>query len=382
MTSAGTQGGLMQINQLTFTRFVAALTVVYYHYGTGIFPFNNVVLRDLFLVGNISVSYFYVLSGFIMAVVYNKKAVTKFDMKEYWLARFARVYPVYLLALLLTVLIMDKGFVNNRVGFGLSSLMLQAWIPHFPTIYNYPGWSISIEAFFYALFPFIMVSFSRSGTTRVALAVTVFWLSSNLLLAMFFNYLYVLPPSVEHDLLFYLPLMHLNTFLVGVVGGIIYVRHGNKLAQFQLYNFFIMTISILLTVLVLCHRHSIESRLPLTNGLLAPLFLVFIFTWSCDKTFISKFFSNKGFVLLGDASYSLYIMQLPIYIFFRGTINRNNLLGDVVGLHTYVILLILMSIIIHLFVEKPARNWLKELLKYYSNWKKRAKSQGQTLASE
>src|SRR5690242_17272289 len=88
------------MDQLTFTRFVAAVTVVYYHYGQGLFPFDHKWIDQLFLVGNISVSYFYALSGFIMTVVYYKDQCSSFRKVKYWQARFARIYPLYVIALI------------------------------------------------------------------------------------------------------------------------------------------------------------------------------------------------------------------------------------------------------------------------------------------
>jgi len=93
----------MQLDQLTFTRFIAAMTVVFFHYGQTIFPANIPFLYENMTAGPIAVGYFYILSGFIMAIAYYETDETKrfeFNKLKYWAARFARIYPVYLVALL------------------------------------------------------------------------------------------------------------------------------------------------------------------------------------------------------------------------------------------------------------------------------------------
>ena len=94
----------MQLDQITFTRFIAALTVVFFHYGQNVFPANIPFLFENVTAGPIAVGYFYVLSGFIMAIAYfhtDKNKRRDFNKTKYWVARFARIYPVYLVALLL-----------------------------------------------------------------------------------------------------------------------------------------------------------------------------------------------------------------------------------------------------------------------------------------
>jgi hypothetical protein len=63
----------MRIEQLTFTRFIAAVAVVIFHFGREVFPFQHPILQPLVLSANIGVSYFFILSGFVMIIAYNKQ---------------------------------------------------------------------------------------------------------------------------------------------------------------------------------------------------------------------------------------------------------------------------------------------------------------------
>lgn len=64
-----------RIDQLTFIRFIASLLVVIFHFGRNIPPFNYDILKSFFDRGNISVSFFFILSGFVMVVAYGNKGI-------------------------------------------------------------------------------------------------------------------------------------------------------------------------------------------------------------------------------------------------------------------------------------------------------------------
>jgi len=122
----------MQLDQITFTRFIAALTVVFFHYGQTIFPANVPFLFENVTAGPIAVGYFYVLSGFIMAIAYyqvDKNQRVQFNKTKYWVARFARIYPVYLLALLIITAAKIRSLGPEWETLPLHLFLLQSWIP-------------------------------------------------------------------------------------------------------------------------------------------------------------------------------------------------------------------------------------------------------------
>jgi peptidoglycan/LPS O-acetylase OafA/YrhL len=87
----------MRIEQLTFTRFIAAVSIVIFHFGSGRFPLNILYPQFIFKQANVSVSYFFILSGFVMIVAYHKNS--NIDFIAYMKNRFARIYPVYFIAI-------------------------------------------------------------------------------------------------------------------------------------------------------------------------------------------------------------------------------------------------------------------------------------------
>ena len=82
------------------------------------------------------------------------------DMIRFYKARFTRLYPIYLLSLLLAWRMMPREYGAHThamfwTGMVLSPLLLQGWIPSIATFLNTPAWTMSAESFYYVLFPWI-----------------------------------------------------------------------------------------------------------------------------------------------------------------------------------------------------------------------------------
>ena len=95
-----------------------------------------------------------------MIIAYQNNSTIHFF--TYLKNRFARVYPVYFLAILLTLFIyMFKGI--KLMDLFLNIIMLQAWVPGKALTVNFPGWSLSVELFFYISFPILFNYFYKDG---------------------------------------------------------------------------------------------------------------------------------------------------------------------------------------------------------------------------
>jgi peptidoglycan/LPS O-acetylase OafA/YrhL len=347
----------LQINQITFTRFIAALTVVFFHYGMHTLPENIPWLKYSISAGPIAVNYFYVLSGFIMAIAYYHINPTKqLSKKKYWLARFARIYPVYLVALLLMAAASFSDLGQNPLALPLHLTMLQAWFPGYPMTLNNPGWSLSVEAFFYLCFPFLLALIYRFGLKYLAIATVVFWLITQYVLLTGINSPEYSANSSLHDFVYYNPLMHLNAFLAGLFCGVLFKRNADSISSPK--PIWLIS-SIVLIVLLLETQPFIESLLGMkiayTNGLIAPAFLLFIWLLASSKGRIAKWLSHPALILLGEASFSLYILQKPVFGLYNKILEKRLGLGEVADFYVSLILLIIISIASYKIFETPAR---------------------------
>lgn len=354
----------MQLDQITFTRFIAALTVVFFHYGQSVFPANISFLFENITAGPIAVGYFYVLSGFIMAIAYYQPQEDKqqaINKKKYWLARFARIYPVYLLALLIIVAAKFKTLGENWETLPLHLLLLQSWVPGYPITLNTPGWSLSVEAFFYLCFPFLLIWVYKHGTKSMTLFCLALWIVTQFILLNALNSEAYAPKTALHDFIYYNPFMHLNSFIMGMLCGIYFKKTDeNKLHK---NNSLYLGLSFALIFLLIWARPHLEIlfdyKLAFTNGLLAPAFLLFIVLLGKNRGLVSTLFSHSWLILLGEASYSLYILQKPIHGLYDKIIVPRIALPETIHFYIFLIGLIVISILSYQYFEKPMRKAIR-----------------------
>ena len=111
-------------------------------------------------------SLFFMLSGFVLAYRY---ADGRSTLKDYLINRFARIYPIYAVAALVTLPWIGINFVNSSLADTLKWIgqlallvfsnifLIQAWFLQYFSHWNDGGsWSISVEAFCYILLPFFL----------------------------------------------------------------------------------------------------------------------------------------------------------------------------------------------------------------------------------
>ncbi|PWN64698.1 acyltransferase family protein [Chryseobacterium oncorhynchi] len=337
----------MKISQITFTRFLAAMAIVISHFNKDLFLYNIDYISNIFLRANVGVSYFFILSGFIMIVAYHKK--DRIGYFEYYKNRFARIYPLYVLGLLLYLV---TRYYNFSIYKGFLYLFgLQSWVPGEAMILNFPGWSISVEFLFYLIFPLLYNYFYSKGNKSIWIVTISIWIITQVFCNLYADSSYYQGPHTEsHELLYYFPLMHINEFLVGNLAGLYFVRNSGQ------KNYDIPVIIIFAAILI----SLIFVPLFYHNGLMAILFIPLIILISRNNGMLTKLFSLKPLEYLGEASYAVYITHIPILYILREILKEYYLdINTIFGI--YIIVLIMTSILFYQFIEKPLRDYLKKL---------------------
>lgn len=345
----------MKLDQLTFTRFLAAIAIVIFHDGAEIFPFNLPILKTLFKQADLGVSYFFVLSGFVMIVAYNKKE--KISYAQYYLNRIARIYPIYITGLVLILPFYFQHLKGFRIqSFILNALCLQAWVPSFALNFNSPEWSISVEVLFYLTFPFLFNKiYKRYNWKSLVLPILLIWIISQVV----FNYLYHSAfytgyPSNNHNLLYYFPVFHINEFLVGNLAGLIFLKIATKSKSYNL------PIAICVIVFLFVVQYNTNININFHDGGLAILFAIFITLLSLSVGRITNLFSLKELVFLGEISYGIYIFQLPVGIFTKATLKAIGMTNDTIVFYIYLTALMFVAAISYLYVERPLRDVIRD----------------------
>jgi peptidoglycan/LPS O-acetylase OafA/YrhL len=350
---------------LTSIRFIAAIAVVLSHYSeNGLLPLPATVIN--FIDGGRSaVSLFFVLSGFILTFTY-RDTLTHGGARPFYEARIARIYPTILLGLLLCVpvvifllhgshaslmlkwfAIRDDAYLALTLSLICQLLLLNAWLP-FSAInqpWNGPSYSVSCEAFFYLLFPFLLRRLTTMKGGRLAWVCVASWLVTGAWIAFLFAYM---PVSRSGAMIYSMPLTRLAEFVLGIGAGIVYLRLKARHASQHVRGTLLVVGALAAGVLLSIWR-------PITPAFFldAPCFAALILGLALMERPVLGVLSWRPLVRLGEASYSLYLTHLPLALLalMLGFGPSN---GWVV-----VLLCVLVSLVSFHFYEEPMRRRLR-----------------------
>lgn len=337
----------MKIPQITFTRFLAAMAIVISHFNKDMFLYKIDYISNIFLKANVGVSYFFILSGFIMIIAYHRKE--KIGYLDYYKNRFARIYPLYVLGLLLYLVTKYSNFSFYK-GF-LYLFGLQSWVPGEAMVLNFPGWSISVEFLFYLIFPWLYNYFYSKGNKSIWIITILIWIVTQVFCSLYADSSYYQGPHTQsHELLYYFPLMHINEFLVGNLAGLFFMKNHER-KNYDLPVIIIFGLVLLSLVFLPLFYH---------NGLMALLFIPLIVLISRNNGVLTKIFSLKPLEYLGEASYAVYITHIPVLYILREVLREYQL--DIDSMFAiYMVILIITSVLFYQFIEKPSRDYLKKI---------------------
>lgn len=108
--------------------------------------------------------------------------------------------------------------------------------------------------------------------------------------------------------------------------------------------------------LVLVLAAPVEVPFPLLhNGVLAPLFGLLVFGLAGGRGILHNIFAHRWFVRLGEASYALYVLHVPLWFYAS---RRRAEIGAEAFLACFLVALIVVSHAVFRVIEEPARRWL------------------------
>ncbi len=351
---------------LTGLRAFAACNLVFFHFSNPHWfgPFAPIVDN-----GYTAVSFFLLLSGFILAYNYSDRAKRgELSHVKFWIARLSRLYPIYLVALLISWgMLRDEWHVRTHAQFAqgvvLTPLLLQGWIPNLSTFWNTPAWTMSTEAFFYLLFPFVAVLPRPKSWPSLLGVLALLWAAG---LACPLLYMHFCPDGDPHPgrytdgfwirALKFSPPPHLPSFLFGMLLAEVDARLPRAGSGRLLLGIF----GVAATYAVLYNGDRIPYVI-MHDGLLMPLFGCAILGLA-GENWIARFFGFGAFVAIGQTSYCLYILHFNLW-----TMIHNSGLLEKTGLikldpwFSYGLLGAAAGLAL-VFVERPMQKRIRKLL--------------------
>nr|WP_275112808.1 acyltransferase [Rhodoblastus sphagnicola] len=324
------------------------------------------------------VDFFFVLSGFIIALNYVDRGGGPFDARGFLIKRFFRLYPLHLATMLaLLALILAKQFVlpaftpltphgplpddyATSIVFHLT--MLHALNLHHGGVLNVPSWSIAAEFWTYCVFCICCVV-ARGPAIRIALVAGIG----------FASFLALLPLAGDGGL-WTAPRM-LRCLAGFGLGALVWaavawrpIRLGSRVTDVA----FVAVLTLLYCVLAAANNHT-----P-TNVLALPLFAAVIWLAALDQgSWTRHILEMAPFTALGRLSYSIYMVHLMLataigVLLERGAFPRVAI-GDIhalmvlpgrwgdAALVIYLGALIALSAATYRWIEKPWREMGRRL---------------------
>jgi len=355
------------LKALTGLRCFAAINIVLFHFSD---PKWFGFLAPVVNAGFISVSYFILLSGFVLAYNYQERARNgELDRKRFWEARFTRIYPIYFLSLLLSLNLLSGEYHAHTkamfwTGVALTPLLLQGFVPAVATFLNTPAWTMSAEAAYYVIFPWVAKWKRPQRMTPHLMKMTGVWALGLVPGAL---YIAFRPDGIAHpdrwsygpwlSALKYTPYTHVFGFVFGVMLADV-DRMIERTARLRLW----LGIFGFGGIYALLSMGSLIPYPIIHDGLLMPLFGCIILGLAGENP-LAYALGVRPLVFVGEASYCLYLLHFNLWNIIHGS----HVL-EATGLIRFdpwisYVLLIVLAICALYFIEKPAQRKLREWLK-------------------
>ena len=409
---------------LTGLRFVAAFSVLVGHGFAWILASHETPGGIVFWVSQISgfgMTLFFVLSGFVIHYNYGKLVTTKGPrgVAAFLWARFARLYPLFLLMMLVYVALSSRTLAllagnPDRFGSILQALpyflfSVHTWvytlIGENPVIDAIGGgspitWSISTEWFFYFAYPVFAWLILRARTPRLAAAFALLWCAfwiavtvvlydwSSVIDGWAVRYYGPIAGVQEHFqtsfvrwLLYFSPYVRVGEFLLGTLVAQLYINLERRPVSGRenfvgTGVFFSAVVSVAAitylnysAIAYLSAGADAGANMSCTNIVckmnmnfaLAPTAALLIFCGARYKNIGSRVLALRPVLLLGGASYSIYLVHdvvLGTAVKLTGSA-KHSVVYDSVKLVLLLVVVLAISLALYTYYEAPARKWLR-----------------------
>lgn len=300
------------IRTLQSLRFFFIILVVLSHYIGSSFDFG----------GECGVSFFFMLSGFVLSLAYSER-ITKglFSTKPFFVKQWIKIYPLHILTFIVMFALdirLEKYCDITAVIANI--LLLQSWVPadSFYFVANSPSWFLCDILFFYVVFSSLNKYILRSDNRKL-LAISL------VVILLYICLMAVLPTYLVNPILYANPLTRLLDFIVGIILYKLYVSDNgialrDKLNGKSFLTVSLMELSVILLVVItaILYPHLPQKVRTVSIFWLAiPLFIFFFAMTDKHSGVISKFLQVKTMLWLGNISFCIYIIHVPVLRIFN-----------------------------------------------------------------
>jgi peptidoglycan/LPS O-acetylase OafA/YrhL len=335
----------VDLPSLTGLRYLAAAAVVFCH-GTHVLGLGTLT-EQFARIGYVGVEFFFVLSGFVLT--WSRSTSDSVSKAAFYRRRFARIYPLYITTWI--AFVVAAQIVNlpdqSMLGAALGVIMIQAWFPQKEIFQagNTPGWSLSAEAFFYALFPFLVDRLPRWRWTSAVLVGLVLVAGAA----------YSLSSAYSVWFAYYSPIYGLLYFVIGMTLAA-HVRTGRSIVP---------ELRVCLALLVLCFvaigAVAPDSPKGLAEAIMLPaIALVIVSAGRADLSGAKTMWSRSFVVRLGQWSFALYLVHWPILgLLSKVGSPKLDSLSTALATLGVLVLATAVAACAYYLLERPVERWIR-----------------------
>tara|TARA_B100001093_G_C26834087_1_gene1017542 strand:- start:852 stop:1850 length:999 start_codon:yes stop_codon:yes gene_type:complete len=314
---------------LDLFRAVAGYGVAVCHFYYYIFDNINFQFYSIFFV-----EFFFVLSGFVLYPQLIKVYENKKNLKIFFIRRWMRTIPLYLLALLCYSIIFAKfDFDTLKYTF-----FIQKLTSNFLT-YDYfsVAWSLSVEEIFYIIFPLFLVIFNKRNIFQIIIIFLSF--------IYFLKILYITRGDIDNEFFRVATFLRLDAIAFGLV-----IRENLLFIKKIKFHFFLGVALFLIIYFIenisLFNKYELFIFILILQIFSINIMSIFLFL---DR-FIKKNYLKKIFSLLSKQTYSVYLLHLlPIYFLKKNEVLINQFWLFLI----YIFFLFFISTLSYYLFEKP-----------------------------
>ncbi len=309
--------------------------------------------------GDAGVSFFLVLSGFVMSSGYRGRILRgEIDYRTYLRRRFLRIYPLHLIGFVAAIVLTNCWLGRYTPPVWLANLLLlQSWVPE-QTVYfscDAPSWCLSDLFFLYALFPALARLGNRLSAKQIAGAMA-------LLLGCYFGLIHLLPQSWWTPIIYINPLMRCIDFIIGMMlfSAVSRFRLPQKRSVATCLELIVAGVY----ALAVCGYYGVSERYGLASYWWLPSSLLIV-VFAAGRTsggVLSAILTGRPLLWFGNLSFVFYMMHMPI---IKGSQRLLALCGhEVIPSQSplFCIATFIVTLLLSALVNSRTEPWLRQKL--------------------
>jgi peptidoglycan/LPS O-acetylase OafA/YrhL len=290
-------------------RGIAILLVVIYH---------NFGFTNYFYFGWLGVDLFFVLSGFLITSILIATEIEKRDLKNFFVRRILRIFPLYYLALAITLFILPlfSSFSMDISYYRQHQAWLWTYTQNWLYILSLPKnnflihfWSLAVEEQFYLVWPFIILLLKKTNKLLLLLSLTLILVIATRFLVWVYKV-----ENIEYFGLY--TFTRIDGICIGCMVALLQKTNRTFLEKYTAVIVFSLAgLNFLFYFINKMHAFTFPYLAIVGYTTFAAMFGLLVYEVISGTTRIINKVLSSGFLkFFGKISYGLYIFHLPVYL--------------------------------------------------------------------